>query len=505
LLSTLRSLIARDPDYSPRTWTLEIRRRVLKGTLYDVLTSPFHEERSPSGEYIPLVRRRPSVRYGLCKIIARDSIALLFGEGRFPALDTTDAGAAGDGPEPAKQRELIANMLADAGIPQAMTDAAWKGVIGSVAVRMRVLKGRLFVDSLDTVYLLPEYDPMAPDVLTRVVEERKVPGSDLISAGYPARSPELPFGLEPSTTYWFRREWTTNEELWFAPLSITDKTNGKPYIRDNDRSVIHGLGFVPMVWIRNLPGGEDPDGGTTIPDEVISTGIEIDYLLSQNGRGLRYSLDPTLLLKEPAVGEGQIVKGAGNALVVSEKGDAKLLEIGGTASAAVLDWVKGLREFALETAHGNRSSPDKLGAAQSGRALELLMTPLIWLADDLRTSYGNGLIELFQMIARASKKYPVTLRDGTKIELDPTARVTLRWPPWFPPTLQDQQTEASTLSVLTQAGLMSRESAVREVADTHNIPDATAELARIAADQKADDARAAEQAAAIAATEVLPS
>ena len=77
---------------------------------------------------------------------------------------------------------------------------------------------------------------------------------------------------------------------------------------------------------------------------AIENQIEIDYQLSQAGRGLKYSSDPTLLIKEPATTEpSEIIKGAGNALVVSEKGDAKLLEIGGTASAAVIDYVASTR------------------------------------------------------------------------------------------------------------------------------------------------------------------
>jgi len=37
---------------------------------------------------------------------------------------------------------------------------------------------------------------------------------------------------------------------------------------------------------------------------------------------------------------------------VSEKGDARLLEIGGTAAAAVIEYVRTLRELALEGIHG---------------------------------------------------------------------------------------------------------------------------------------------------------
>jgi hypothetical protein len=84
-----------------------------------------------------------------------------------------------------------------------------------------------------------------------------------------------------------------------------------------------------------------------------------------------------LLIKEPASSDNEIVKGAGNALVVSEKGDAKLLEIGGTASAAVIEYVRTLRELALESVHGNRANADRLTAAQSGRALELMNQPKV--------------------------------------------------------------------------------------------------------------------------------
>ncbi len=64
-------------------------------------------------------------------------------------------------------------------------------------------------------------------------------------------------------------------------------------------AVTHRLGFVPMVWIRNLPGGDKIDGVCTF-EAAISTVMEMDYQFSQAGRGLKYAADPTLLIKEPA-------------------------------------------------------------------------------------------------------------------------------------------------------------------------------------------------------------
>ena len=69
-----------------------------------------------------------------------------------------------------------------------------------------------------------------------------------------------------------------------------------------------------------------------------------------------------------------------------------------------------LRELALESIHGNRASPERITAAQSGRALELLNQGLIWLADQLRISYGEaGLLQLARLIVRASQMYSIVV------------------------------------------------------------------------------------------------
>src|SRR5579875_2188848 len=91
MFDTICDLIPRDPDYPARARTLDILKRVLNGSLYDVLPYQFHEERSASGEYIPLRSRRPNVRYALPRIVVEDSVALLFSEGHFPTIDSPDA------------------------------------------------------------------------------------------------------------------------------------------------------------------------------------------------------------------------------------------------------------------------------------------------------------------------------------------------------------------------------------------------------------------------------
>lgn len=457
MFATICGLIPADTAFLPRTNRLEILSRVLDGSLYDVLPYEFHEERSSSGDYIPLRMRRPSVRYPMARIIVDDSLALVFSDGHFPTYNCLD-------PIVAAALTAIAR---DSGLNQTMQEAALRGSIGSVAILLRVLKGRVFFQVLQSQYLTPVWDQEAPDQLSSLTEKYKVSGYQLTILGYDV--PDL------QAQYWFMRRWDADTETWHLPWPST--SDATPIV-DQARTVRHGLGFVPIVWIRNLPGGDDIDGGCTFRSAV-ETNIEIDYQLSQAGRGLKYSSDPTLLIREPAFADNEIIRGGGNALVVSEKGDAKLLEIGGTAAAAVIEYVRTLREFALEGVHANRASPERLSGAQSGRALELMNQGLIWLADNLRVAYGRGMLQLARMLVEASNLYQIRA-DGEMIPpLDINSRITLSWPRWYAPGSQDRQADAQTLQTLVSAKLISRETAVRSIADIYAIQDVPTELLRI--------------------------
>ena len=328
---------------------------------------------------------------------------------------------------------------------------------------------------LTTAYLQPEWAREDSRRLVRVTERFKVTGAALCAQGY---------DVDPDGKYWFRRVWDEEAETWFLPVPV-----GAVYTADQpdpERSVTHGLGFVPMVWVRNLPGdaGGGVDGACTFAP-AIDTVIETDYLLSQAGRGLKYGSDPTLVLKDGGNGfSGERVGGAATALVLPPEGDAKLLEINGNAAAAVLAHVKELRNIALESVHGNRASPDRLGTAQSGRAMELMSQGLIWLADRLRISYGEvALLQLLRFVCLASDRLPGGIEVmGERCRALDAAGLGLRWPAWFAPSYADRQAQASTLATLVGAGIMSRQTASAVVESNYDIEDSVAEAAQIAAD-----------------------
>lgn len=145
MFATLCGFIPADPDYPPRARRLDILGRVLDGALYDVLPYDFHEERNAAGEYIPLRQRRPSVRYPLARVVVDDSLALLFGEGHFPTIDCGDRDI----------RRWIGEIAQDTGLNEVMMEAALRGSVGSVAVLLRVLRGRVFFLALPSLYLTP--------------------------------------------------------------------------------------------------------------------------------------------------------------------------------------------------------------------------------------------------------------------------------------------------------------------------------------------------------------
>ena len=465
MFDTICGLVGSDADLPVRARRLDILRRVLDGRLYDALPYEFHEERGAGGEYVPLRQRRPSVRYPLARIVVDDSTSLLFGDGHFPTLDSPDAAV----------RRVLADVADECGLNAVMLEAARTGSVGSVAIAMRVMRGRVFFRVLDTMFLSPTWDPQEPDRLLRVVERYKANGRTLAARGYD--------GCEPNGLYWFVRAWDAEAELWFLPQALDDPG---PALPDTARSVRHRLGFVPIAWVRNLPGGDDIDGACTFA-AAIETGIEIDYQLSQAGRGLKYSSDPMLLIREPASPDGELVRGGGNALVVGANGDAKLLEINGTAAEAVIEYVRTLREYALEGVHGNRASAERLSAAQSGRALELMNQGLIWLADRLRVSYGAGLLELARMVLRASAVMRLRVMGEPVPTLDPRARLTLAWPRWTPPTAEERARDAQSLIALREAGLISREGAAKAIADAWGVADVHAELRRAADETETED------------------
>jgi len=119
--------------------------------------------------------------------------------------------------------------------------------------------------------------------------------------------------------------------------------------------------------------------------------------------------------------------------------------------------------------------------------LEMMNQGLLWLSDNLRTSFGeSGLLVLARMMLRASNVYALRALGAQVPALPENASLSLRWPDWYPADASDKLQEAQTLGALVDAGHLSRETGTRIVAPRYGLDDVGAELQRISAERERD-------------------
>jgi hypothetical protein len=467
-----------DGDLPRRAHDLDMRKRILNGTLYDDAVSLFamnayHMDRVGK-MHVPEHDRVPAVKVGLSLIIQviEDCSAFLFGEGRFPTVETTDR----------ETRALLAQLFKETNIRQLFQNAVMAGSIGSTAIQFRVLKSKVYLDLLDTTYLTPFYFADAPDTLEKVVEKYKILGRDLANNGYDISK------QNENQMYWFKREFTTTGEIWYNPQPITED---KSMTVDKNRSVQHPLQRVPIFWIKNLPDANNNVDGMCLFDRAVDACIQIDYRISGADRALKYSSDPMLLLKDYNMEGSTINKSAHTAIVVGEKGDAKILEISGQSIEAVYSHVEKVREFVLEVMHAVRASPDKVAAATSGLALKMLYAPVLRVADSQRSTYGDAILGIAELFIHCVADLKLPIKVGGKIvtAMPADQNLHLDWPDWFGASADDLFQKSQALLTLTSSGIMSTETALRNISTDYEIEDLDDEKAKIDSMQKEQDAR----------------
>lgn len=456
-----------DKDWSYREKKLHILKKFLNGSIYDNL-SPFYIEFGGGGEsagsYIKLRDRRPSVIYNMNKIIVDESVTMLFGLDHFPIV------RCGEGHE--ETTKFLQYITRKSKLRRVMLEAAKTGSIGSVCIVVKLLKGCFYFEVIDTKNLNPVFDTQEPEKLIELTDKRKVDGSTLVSYGYKIEKEEL------NKFFYVIRKWDSSEEIYYEPyLCEKDQEDGFTPTKDTSKSHLHDFGFVPAVWIKNLPSSQNIDGLCTF-ESILDIGIEIDYQESQLGRLFKYNSDPTLVIKNPTQMDGaQIIKSV-TVLNLDEKGDAYYAEMSGKSSSEVMNYIEKLRQYALEVARGNRTNPDKITMAQSGKAIQMLNSSLIGLVNEMRITYGDdGLLSIYKMILDIAKVPGYVIEaDDIKPDFECGDHVVLDWPDWYPKSAQEELQEQQALTGYVGAGILSKKTALNVIADEYNILDPEEEL-----------------------------
>lgn len=440
--------------------------------------------------WVPLKMRRPSMTYRLGKIIVDSFTNILFGENRFPAIRV-------EGDE--QTEDLLQAIVRIGKLPLKMIQARnMGGASGTVGVSWCFRNGRPRFEVHNGknlfVHLWKDRLELIPDHVTEVYLFSKVKWDGKAFT---------------KQWHWFRRDWTSEADIVFKDVAYDP--NPDVEIRwevDMEKSNFHGDGVCHLEWIQNLPSDE-MDG---IPDYdgLYESFDAVDLLMSVISRGAVLNLDPTVKLKmdRDEVGRMGIAKGSDNALIVGKDGDADYLELGGQSIEAGLKLVETKRRSILETAQCIVPDPHEVAAqGVSSVAVKTMFAPMLAKGDVLREQYGAAIERMLTNISKVLRdklnakvlvvdpdtkqessavfvldippkvekeplKDPIDLtetgeeRDArTPRTIGPGGEVTLVWPPYFPPTPQDQSQIAAALQVATGGkAFLSQETAVEAAA-----------------------------------------
>jgi len=425
---------------------------------------------------VPLEFRRPSVPYGLAKVIVDRFTGLLFSEDQHPVIQI-------DG-DPVTE-DFIQTLARSARLWQQMIQVrTFGGAMGSVAVGFQFIEGKPVIEVHDPRWCEPEFAERSQFTVRRMEKRYQYPQEE--------RDPDT--GRYETVWYWYRRIIDEQNDIVFKPVPVG---SGDEPQWEIENSVAHGFGFCPVVWVQNLPVQDEIDGD---PDchGTFDMMEAIDQLLSQAQRGVLSNCDPTLVITSESEMGPQVSKGSGNALQIP-KGDAKYLEMTASGPKAAMDMVSELRTMVLEIAQCFLDT----GAVQHNRTATEVnknIAPMLAKADVMREQYGERCVKpLLEMMLKAAMdlnrprpvdgengqqlmrqqlalppKY-VQGPDGTQIaqprEPGSGGTIQLKWPDFFRPSLQDvlQATQAATTA--KTAGIIDNATIAKFIARYFDVDD----------------------------------
>lgn len=332
-----------------------------------------------SGQNVPLKFRRPSVPYGLAKVIVDRFTGLLFSEGQHPIINV-------DG-DPVTE-DFVRTIASVARLWQQMIQArAFGGAMGSVAVGFQFVNGKPVIEVHDPRWCEPQFVERSNFVVESIEKRFQ----------YPKEERDKATGRYETVWYWYRRIIDTQKDIVFQPVEVGNGAEPEWKVAEQHD---HNLGFCPVLWVQNLPVQDEIDGD---PDchgsyDMIEA---IDQLISQAQRGLISNCDPTLVITSDSEMGPQVTKGSGNALQIP-KGDAKYLEMTAAGPKAAMDMVQELRSLVLEV---TQCFLEQGGIQHNRTATEVdrNLAPMLAKADVMREQYGERCVKpLLEMMLKAA-------------------------------------------------------------------------------------------------------
>lgn len=344
---------------------------------------------------LPLKFRRPSAPYALIKVIVDRFTGMLFSENQHPEIMV-------DG-DPLTQDWL--RTVADVGrLWQSFIQArTYGGSQGTAVIGFQFINGKPTIEVHDPRWMTPQFTEHGSTTLTSV-EKRYM---------YPKEERDPATGRWETKMYWYRRTIDEQADTLYQPAEVG---NGEEPEWQPAKTVEHGFGFCPVVWVQNIPVQDSEDGDPDCPPSVYDNVRTIDALIAQANRALLANCDPQLVLTTKA--EMAEVRLSGDTAIRVPDGDAKFLEVQQSGPKAALEFAEQLRKYCLEVAQCVLEHPDVAG--KTATEVERMYQSMLQKADVLREQYGTrGILPLLEMLYRAAVK----LNEPRAIAQEPDAAV----------------------------------------------------------------------------------
>jgi hypothetical protein len=493
-------------------------RATYEGTQYETLKWEWEQDIDPvTGNQRPARTRKPMVQLGVPDDVVDRIVDLAIGEGRFPAIEI-------EGDDQGRLRDVA---LGDDDLELAyhasdqLTDLC---VVGSALfgfVRPQDPDGsthwesvRIRTEWAEPVFAGGRETPRARE-LAEELEDIQGAGVEQVDG---MATFALPKGVKSDDVVFVRHQWPVQEEV-----SATDRKHAKRNVlvihrRDYTSTaiieyepvrveseigeapefvvadvMIHDWGVVPLVWARAR--GADVGSGETEGRSVFSPAVRsltkaADYTKSFGTAAAQTSGAPTLVeidvsddvadaaMVADETRSGSQIKWVGAKSVfpyrsAGEHPSVFLLEPDARGIAALDKDVESLVDHAYETARVVRHDPEKLGGALSGLAVERLNEPAVAQAQGYRAILGRSWRILLNKLAVAMD---IQNEPGVNAE---AFSVSLRFPRIFRLTSQDVQGWITALVAAVVGRVLTRETAIKQLAALLEVEDADAEAERL--------------------------
>lgn len=440
---------------------------------------------------VPMAVRRPSSPMRVGRAVVNAFTNLLFGEKRWPSIR-----AHGD----LDTQEFCEALNKASGLPIKMIRARnLGGSAGSVGLSWSFHDGQPRVSVHRSKHIFIREWADREDLIPKEVSEVYV---------YPQEEWDPARKCVVQKLYWYRRDWNPDASITYAP-ALYEPGKEPAWQTDSEGTHEHKDGYAHFVWVQNTP--TDEVDGEPDYEGLYEQMDVIDILSSVLARGAVLNLDPTVVLKMDAdiVKRMGVRKGSDNALTVGKDGDAKYMELAGTALTAGVALLESKRKSFLEAAQCVLPDPNELAASgMSSVAMKVVYAPMLAKGEVLREQYGGAAKRLDEQQLASSRRVmgtSVQVPGGEEgemgevsLNLPPKTRsepvvdemgkptgeeetileeqvpgeatsLELEWGPWFAPTPDDQLKTAQTLQAATGgAGVfISAQSATEVMASTY--------------------------------------